>query len=394
MKGTLQKQTIILLFSMVMAILLVFTSVAYSYTVVNINNKDENKVISLKSAVIDLKLQQSDKNDKLALCKSYPIKDEVGLSDECSAFTFTLTNQNNTPVSYYLNLEVDNNSTLAEKDLKVAFASCGSDGSLCPDDSYDYYSIGNLSQMLRTTDVVNSNARGYILSAGENFAKNDVNTYKIILWQDYASTTEFKKVILSVTATSYVPSKSDIVFTTIYNLNNFGAWGESGCSGDGFSINTSTNECIRTLDIKKSYETIPKPIRDGYALVGFYSVPGKTGGLENKIDSKYNMLNNQVFYARWLDAIAPTCTVTKVSGVGSTSGVNVKVTCSDSGSGCVEEEHSYNNVKGTTTYKVYDQDGNMGTCKVTIRQEDGDCVDYDHDEYGGLYCKHYAHHYY
>lgn len=71
-------------------------------------------------------------------------------------------------------------------------------------------------------------------------------------------------------------------------------------------------------------------------------------------------------YAVWADQTAPTCSVTK-SNTYSSAGVDVKVTCSDSGSGCKTGTQTSSDLKASKTYTVYDKAGNKGTCTATIK---------------------------
>ena len=74
-------------------------------------------------------------------------------------------------------------------------------------------------------------------------------------------------------------------------------------------------------------------------------------------------------YVNWVDNVAPTCSITYRNGGSSwvTSGVDITVNCSDSGSGCKKSSIDYNNVTSDETYTVKDNVGNSGTCKLDIK---------------------------
>ncbi len=73
-----------------------------------------------------------------------------------------------------------------------------------------------------------------------------------------------------------------------------------------------------------------------------------------------------------IDKTAPSCTISK-SNTGSTSGVTVKVSCSDSGSGCYESSSTDSGVKSGKTYTVKDNVGNSKSCSVSVSSYKCNC---------------------
>jgi hypothetical protein len=71
-----------------------------------------------------------------------------------------------------------------------------------------------------------------------------------------------------------------------------------------------------------------------------------------------------------IDRTNPTCSTSK-SNQGSESGVNVRISCNDSGSECSSSNRlSYNGVKSSSTYTVSDTAGNTNTCSVSVSHYD------------------------
>ena len=89
----------------------------------------------------------------------------------------------------------------------------------------------------------------------------------------------------------------------------------------------------------------------------YFRVVDKAGNVSS--DRKYTIK---------IDKIKPTCSVTNMTSGGSEDGVNLKISCSDSGgSGCIKQAYNYYNIKaGDKTYTVEDNVGNKGTCNVKV----------------------------
>jgi hypothetical protein len=84
------------------------------------------------------------------------------------------------------------------------------------------------------------------------------------------------------------------------------------------------------------------------------------------IDGVGNISPSSDVYTLRIDKTAPTCSTSK-SSIGSTSGVTVTVTASDTGgSGYSSGAGVYYNVTSTRSYTVYDVAGNSGSCSVSV----------------------------
>lgn len=180
-KNSFKKQTIAIVFSIIIGIISIILGVGYAFYVFNITVSDSNPIINIKTASVDLKLTSVSGN--LGLCKSYPISNTEGLS--CTPYIFSVQNSNKIDLNEYINLEVYSSSTLPATDVHVAFAEC-SDSSC----STTSYTNKLLSSFTVNTDVTEQNVTGYILNPTKLISKNTTKYFKIIIWQDYASTYE------------------------------------------------------------------------------------------------------------------------------------------------------------------------------------------------------------
>lgn len=111
----------------------------------------------------------------------------------------------------------------------------------------------------------------------------------------------------------------------------------------------------------------------------------------NSYNSEFSAARNQLVYWRTCDVAGncsgksqtyiridksnPTCSITKTE-TEKQSGVTVKVTCSDSGSGCATSTRTYSGLKSSQTYHVTDNVGRTGSCSVSISsyQECSGCL--------------------
>ena len=109
--------------------------------------------------------------------------------------------------------------------------------------------------------------------------------------------------------------------------------------------------------------------KTGYTFVGWNTKADGSGTTYTNEEEVSNVTTKNegivILYAMWKDSTSPTCTITKTD-TGSTDGVDLRVNCSDSGSGCKTDKKTYSNVKSDTTYTVEDNAGNKGTCSVNI----------------------------
>ena len=131
-------------------------------------------------------------------------------------------------------------------------------------------------------------------------------------------------------------------------------------NGNGHtSGRTASTTCISGVSCTLATNGFAKT---GYNYAGWYTAA--SGG--TKYGTTTTITGNTTIYAHWVDDIKPTCTTSK-SNLGTPDGVTVTISCSDAGSGCSSSNTlSYTGVKSNATYTVSDNDGNTGTCSVTI----------------------------
>ena len=139
------KQYILLLVSILLGLIVLIVGSSYAYYIVNLNGDNSNNDVLVKTSNINLEI--SNVSGSLSLCKTYPISDTEGLS--CTPYQFTLTNNNNTDLEYYLNLEYQ--TSAPEDTIKVAFATC--DDENCTNHNY---AISKLSEILDNNDTISS----------------------------------------------------------------------------------------------------------------------------------------------------------------------------------------------------------------------------------------------
>ena len=193
MKEIFKKQTFMLMFSIVLGIFTMVLGVGYAFYVFDISVSDTNPAISVKGASVDLKITPVSGN--LGLCKSYPISRDYALAN-CAPYIFSVANNNKVDVKMFLNLEIYNSNTLPASDVRVSFAECSD--RTCSDGTY---TNNLLSKMTVNPDIANQGTTGYLLSTLEKFGKNNTKYYKVIVWQDEASTVQggiFRSTIGSV----------------------------------------------------------------------------------------------------------------------------------------------------------------------------------------------------
>lgn len=344
-----KKQTLILVFSIILGIMSLFLGIGYAFYVFNISISDLNPIASVKSATVDLKITPI--SGSLKLCESYPLSTSYALQN-CEPYVFSVENSNKVNLVSYLNLEVYNSNTLPESDIHVAFAEC-SDSS-CETTNY----VDNiLSSVIENVDTANENVKGYLLTAEKNFTKNTTKYYKMIVWQDEASVKENGTFSGTLGAISYTKKYSDITYDAYYFLANNESFTSETCkSSDGFEM--VDNYCKKTYSVLDGVDKLPN-------FGAGYSVNLKTDISTTKsfgLSSIYSLYKKQYVYVSVIDDINPTCVAETVGG-DKTNGFTIKVTCSDEGSGCVEESKTYTGLLENKTFTVHDNMGNSGTCK-------------------------------
>ena len=111
--------------------------------------------------------------------------------------------------------------------------------------------------------------------------------------------------------------------------------------------------------------------RTGYSFKGWSRTANSSTVEFGDKASVTNLANTQgatvTLYAVWKDEEAPTCTATKTGGINSEGGVTFSITCNDTGSGCTAAStYTKTGIKSNTTFTVYDNAGNSGTCSGAV----------------------------
>ena len=113
-----------------------------------------------------------------------------------------------------------------------------------------------------------------------------------------------------------------------------------------------------------------------------YSTSTKTASI-TAYTIKDNAGNSQSCDARvanvYVDVDKPTCTASKTAGVGTTGGVTISVSCSDTGGSDIPTGNCPSGgsslTTGTYTYKVKDAAGNEGSCSNSVTDKKCGCKD-------------------
>ena len=244
------KQYILLSVSILLGLIVLIVGSSYAYYIVNLNGDNSNNDVSVKTSNINLEI--SNVSGSLSLCKTYPISDTEGLS--CTPYQFTLTNNNNTDLEYYLNLEYQ--TSAPEDTIKVAFATCDDENCTNPN-----YAISKLSEILDNNDTISSKYTGKLLTSGKTFGTGELNkkTYSIILWIDRDSTYEDATFNASISAITYTQTQDILSYTLSFDLEDNATWTTDTCkSSDGYTINGT--KCEKTINVKDTYGTLPEII--------------------------------------------------------------------------------------------------------------------------------------
>lgn len=152
----------------------------------------------------------------------------------------------------------------------------------------------------------------------------------------------------------------------------------------------SVNPTSKIVTYNTIYGDMPIPTRNGYSFIGWYTQ--QSGGTKIEPATNVTITENQTLYARWNDITKPVCTIEK-SNVGSETGVNLTITCTDNSGSCTLSKTSESNIKnGTYTYTVTDPSGNTNTCSTTISSYNCNSYQYACGQYacGEYNCGSYA----
>lgn len=286
------KQYILLSVSILLGLIVLILGSSYAYYIVNITGNDDNNDVAVKTSNINLEI--SNVSGKLKLCKSYPIN--IGEALRCTPYQFTLTNNNDTDLEYYLNLEYQ--TSAPEDTIKVAFATCDDENCTNPN-----YAISKLSEILENNDTISSKYTGKLLTSGKTFGTGASNkkTYSIILWIDSDSTYEDDTFNASISAITYTQTQDILSYTLSFDLEDNATWTTDTCkSSDGYTINGT--KCEKTIGVNESYGNLPSVTINGedvlwYSDNKFYNSKATT-------DTKYTMRQNTIYKSTTNSALA------------------------------------------------------------------------------------------
>lgn len=202
-KNFFKNQTLLLIFSILFGFATIILGIGYAFYVFDISISDLNPLNTVKSMKVDLDINPI--SGSLKLCQSYPITEEEGLN--CEPYIFSITNNNNTELTFSLNLEMFNTSdpqALQPKDVHIVFAECNDETCSEPTNIVNK----KLSEFEENPDTANQNTKGYLLSSISSFFTNTTMGFKIILWQDEESTLENGKFQATIGAVSYTVNQT------------------------------------------------------------------------------------------------------------------------------------------------------------------------------------------
>ena len=277
------KQYILLLVSILLGLIVLIVGNSYAYYIINLNGDNSNNDVSVKTSNINLEI--SNVSGSLSLCKTYPISNTEGLS--CTPYQFTLTNNNDTDLEYYLNLEYQ--TSAPEDTIKVAFATCDDENCTNPN-----YAISKLSEILENNDTISSKYTGKLLTSGKIFGTGASNkkTYRIILWIDSDSTYEDDTFNASISAITYTQTQDILSYTLSFDLEDKATWTTDTCkSSDGYTINGT--KCEKTIGVNEPYGNLPSVTINGEVVV-WYS-DNKLYDSKATTDTKYTMRQNTIY---------------------------------------------------------------------------------------------------
>ncbi len=210
---------IILITLGILLILSLLVGVSYAYYMVTHSQTNSNIV---KSTCISLSLT-NEQND-ISLDKQYPISDEDGAS--LTPYSFTITNTCRNAISYNLNLEMLEGTTLDSKYVKTMLNTRGA---------------VNLATLDTTDTSINTSSEARTLTTGVLSSEESIN-YEFRMWMDgstEADTNSMNKEFLAKIVVTGVPTKvynfdytgTEQVFTVPqtgkYKIETWGAQGGS-----------------------------------------------------------------------------------------------------------------------------------------------------------------------
>ena len=195
----MNKKKKIILIIVILLVTITVIGVSYAYWILSFSSVNPNKV-----ATSCLSLSLTNEKNDINLTKAYPNSDAEG--KKLTPYSFTITNTCDLFLSYTVNLEVLNDSTMPYKYIKAMV---------------NNEAITNLNDLEDTTTTLDNTSTSKILAKG-TLGTDDSADYNIRLWMDEDVTvndtdsmsTEFlSKVTISAQRSTYIPSEQG--YTTL-----------------------------------------------------------------------------------------------------------------------------------------------------------------------------------
>ena len=195
----MNKKKKIILAIVILLVTITVIGVSYAYWILSFSSVNPNKV-----ATSCLSLSLTNEKNDINLTKAYPISDAEG--KKLTPYSFTITNTCDLFLSYTVNLEVLNDSTMPYKYIKAMV---------------NNEAITNLNALEDNTTTLDNVSTSKILAKG-TLGTDDSADYNIRLWMDEdvtvndtdsMNTTFLSKVTIGAQRSTYIPSEQG--YTTL-----------------------------------------------------------------------------------------------------------------------------------------------------------------------------------
>ena len=216
---------------LVLAMMIIVSSISYAFYLAVISQEGENEI---SSACFRLTMEEE---DEIGLEKTYPLSEEEG--SELRPFKFTIKNICNKAANYQVNIETLNESTLETEYIRYKL------------DEKESKILGE-EEEVRT--YVNSEAKESRKISEGILLKNESKTYNLRLWLDEeaeASETSEKTYVSKVVVISELNKNPNV---------------EIAINTNGGYLEQSVIEAIE----RKELGNIPEPVRNGYRFLGWF----------------------------------------------------------------------------------------------------------------------------
>ena len=250
----LSKKELVLL---VIAMMIIVSSISYAFYLAVVSQEGENEI---SSACFRLTMEE---NDEIGLEKTYPLSEAEG--SELRPFKFTIKNICNKAANYQVNIETLNESTLETEYIRYKL------------DEKESKILGE-EEEVRT--YVNNEAKESRKISEGILLKNESKTYNLRLWLDEeaeARETSEKTYVSKVVVISELNKNPNV---------------EIAINTNGGYLEQSVIEAIE----RKELGNIPEPERVGYVFLGWFKDEELTQGVASDTIVDKELTN---IYASW-----------------------------------------------------------------------------------------------